>query len=241
MKRGLFYRTQNSNFGNGMLEFLLYTPVLLLLVFGVTDAGFVYTEKVALVDNLRSSLNSSAHFIKTNPLLKIQQDSSVVVDQQNADYLVRELAELVLKNFTHTLASLPSSSEPNYTINIALLKLDADTSSPENLANFSTSSLLSVATLSSSNPVFNIKNAIPNFSYIPMDNFINNSIRENSSLYSHIIGVGQQTAHIEDTFLLYGEVSTLARGINQSYAKSALGQFYGLQEQLLLPVRGKAK
>lgn len=234
---------------------LLFTPLALLFLFVVIDAGMLALEKAAISDALRGGMSSELLFEQQGSVLELGDDFSLhlasgfSLEQATTD--VPQLLAEVSSNIVGEVARAQGYEETEVpatfkvTLAAVLLSIDPITGHALN-----SEVLQPIVKIPDGPYSFELTQYNPDYPYRSMDEFLIEQLHltthNQPSPYAIPAGLAYdpssllpgEARYLENAVLLYGEVTATPRGINGSYVKSALGSFYVLQDQYLVPLRG---
>lgn len=237
--------------GNAFLEMLLFLPLGVLLLFVAVDAGFVYSEKAAIVNAIRSGVHSQVRLSAEHGLLVLNREFVLEQDERAAEQLLQQVLEHIRENVACSRRTANDEQDERFRIRAATVYLDIDPDtgqlSPSWRRNLGQA-------LSAERGAFSINSVVPSYPYVSMEDFLTEKISnaEDAAAYSDSSGsVGRNPSpfavpagheyradipsakrkYLSKTALLYVEVTALTRGLAPMLTRSLLGRFYALEEQ----------
>lgn len=243
-----------SSIGNAIVEMLLFTPIALFFLFVVIDAGMLALEKAAISDALRSGMNSELLFGQQGSVIQMGDDFSLQLasgfslEQATTEVpqLLAEVSSQIVSEVARTQGYEETEVPSSFQVTLAALLLSIDPVSGQVLNSRVLYPIVKVPDGPSS---FNLTQYNSDYPHRSMDEFIVEQLHltadNQPSPYALPAGLAYnpssllpgEARYLENAVMLYGEVTAIPRGINNSYVKSALGSFYVLQDQYLIPLR----
>lgn len=229
--------------GAPLLEMVLFVPVAFLFLFMAVDAGYAYIEQAALADALRSGLNSEKSCLAASTLEPIADPSEISPNIPRAQ--LEQVVKCMAANIAGSIASSSGLPLSDYKVDVTPVVLRID---PTNgtLLSYSAQPISLDASVAGT---FNISRMVPEYPVKQRDDYISEQLASQIGVaptrYSIPLGVSalsisaanSSVRYLNSTVLIYGEVTSLTRGIARSYAKGLLGRFFALQLQELRSLR----
>ncbi len=227
--------------GTAILEMVFFTPLMLLFLFLVIDGGLTLLEKAAITDALRAGIHTEALFSREASLLQVSENLSLEVSP-DPESLLGQVASEVAENMASIQGYKAEEIPDSFRVTLAavLLEIDPQTGKVKSHRTIGTISLPDHA------GSFRLQEYNPEYPYRTMEDFVARELEERDDefglasgpIYDPILGGTQgELRYLDRAVALYGEVTARPRGINARYVKSVLGNFYALQDQVLVPLR----
>ncbi|MCC6219951.1 MAG: pilus assembly protein [Deltaproteobacteria bacterium] len=231
-----FKRKRNILFcqwGNGLLETVLFTPLALFFLLVVTDAGLYLVRKSVFTNAVRAGLASRAHHANSSPLY-LDSNFALRVDEgvleEILDGVVKETSDAVTKGMS-------SASFDDYKLRAVGVVFEVDEHSGKLLR-------YSFNGSAESHGNFSLKTRAPRYPYKTQETFLREQLDHANSLspssYSVPTGpiVDPQTGYASNRYYgislgIYVELTALTGGYAPSAVKNSLGEYFAIQQQEL--------
>lgn len=238
--------------GNGVLEMLLCAPLALFFIFVAVDGGMSHLEREALLDALHTGVISGARQIQKESLYDTNADNTLTVNNTTVRNLTDGVANAINERVRSAKGRFLNSNDTatsHYKVVVSALLLPVNKESGEIQSTFAGAEVLAMAVKPEATPAFDLRNAIPNFPVVSQADFVDAELggepEATPSRFALPLGVSYradnpnsiQKSFLDQTVIIYAEITAIPNGINLGYAQRALGSFYGLQLQELLSVR----
>ncbi len=228
--------------GSIPLEMALITPLALLLLFVGLDAGLAYMQKTAIIDALRSGMNTSGVLLKNSSIVEFDPVEGSHVNESKANEVVSE----VLSDIRAALARIKGDSATDYKIRVQAIVMEVDPNTGI-VTDRARNVFAEQFPLGGGDP------HLPEFDpgryhYQALEDYLDASIRPGSEQSrqfaipetpSYQVGGSQARSlrFLPFSVVLVGEVQALTNGINTPFARSVLGKFFAVAEKQIVPLR----
>jgi|GEM_PF-5209194 len=232
-------RAFRSERANGVLELMLFTPVLLFFVLVVIDAGVMELDHAGLTDTLRRGMNSEGLVAKQFPPLTLDPIGSrpVVIDGNVGPFL-NGVAEHTARSLATLQGVAVDSSTASYRIAASLYLLSIDPQTGRIIGPPSQIGRVDWGTLRDSeiDPLFPIKGEAE-FIEERLSSTAESAPSPFASAAPFLGDGGSEPRYLSSSVVLVGEIVSRTRGLNSWATRELLGRHYMFQGQELRLLR----
>ncbi len=230
--------------GNGLLEMIVFLPLAMLLMFGLTDGAFAYLERARVADSLREALRSQGVLAGVEQVLVLNQNLAVEIDYEAAYKAAIRAADELGASVLQAKTGALGFNRLEFKASASVVVVDIN---PETGAVLRVSDVMTVVS-ESGNPAFNIQQSAPEYQYISQEDYLASLVEKESTArpsrfavaLEHEYSAGAAALpprYLERAALLYGEATLLTQAINPVLTESVLGSMFAVQEQVVVPLK----
>ncbi len=224
----------HSERGDAFLEFVLFMPLLFLLIFGGTDFGYHLIDSAAVEDIVRSSIASAGRSNDFNSLAFLDNDFQYHTRVTECDKVASQISANIVSSFAEKWGKANVSDDLN--VKVRIYQLPIDTDSGRMLS--TTGDLIS----SSESGAFNIFSEVADYPLLTPENYLHSELEaasSSSAISPYAIPLqydGSTGRFLPSTLMIYSEVTLRTRGMFPEMVRSLLKRAYvsGRQEISLL-------
>lgn len=231
--------------GNGLIEMLMFMPLAMLLLFGVTDAGLSSLERARISDALRDALRDQGKLAETATVLRLNQHYGLQVDEEACQKAARSAADRLAVKAEQAKQQALGFFQAEFRAAATVVVLSIDESTGRALAIEHNCSHIS----KKGNPHLDLPSQAPAYRYRPeaeyMQLILEHEMAAAPSRFAVSLGptypvsggAARPARYMPRAAFLYAGAEVLSQSVTPLLGESIFGSVFAVQEQAVVPLK----